>query len=60
MQGKAAIDVIGNPLGKSGGSFLQQILIGMTGSLQGESCLQCAVLPSCRAGEKERRRDEGA
>jgi AAA family ATP:ADP antiporter len=32
-KGKAAIDVIGNPLGKSGGSFLQQILIGTTGSL---------------------------
>ena len=33
-KGKAAIDVIGNPLGKSGGSFLQQILIGITGSLE--------------------------
>jgi len=32
-KGKAAIDVIGNPLGKSGGSFLQQILIGTFGSL---------------------------
>lgn len=32
-KGKAAIDVIGNPLGKSGGSFLQQILIGVFGSL---------------------------
>jgi len=32
-KGKAAIDVIGNPLGKSGGSFLQQVLIGATGSL---------------------------
>jgi AAA family ATP:ADP antiporter len=32
-KGKAAVDVIGNPLGKSGGSFLQQILIGVFGSL---------------------------
>lgn len=32
-QGKAAIDVICNPLGKSGGSFIQQLLIGTTGSL---------------------------
>jgi len=32
-KGKAAVDVIGNPLGKSGGSFLQQILIGTFGSL---------------------------
>lgn len=33
-KGKAAIDVIGNPLGKSGGSFLQQILIGACGTLE--------------------------
>jgi AAA family ATP:ADP antiporter len=32
-KGKAAVDVIGNPLGKSGGSFIQQILIGVFGSL---------------------------
>lgn len=33
-KGKAAVDVIGNPLGKSGGSFIQQVLIGIFGSLQ--------------------------
>lgn len=33
-KGKAAVDVIGGVLGKSGGSFLQQILIGVFGSLQ--------------------------
>merc|ERR1739838_470333 len=32
-KGKAAIDVIGNPLGKSGGSFIQQVLIFGLGSL---------------------------
>lgn len=32
-KGKAAIDVIGNPLGKSGGSLIQQVLIGTFGSL---------------------------
>merc|ERR550537_246642 len=32
-KGKAAIDVIGNPLGKSGGSFLQQMLLVARGSL---------------------------
>ena len=33
-KGKAAVDVIGNPLGKSGGSFIQQVLICIFGSLQ--------------------------
>lgn len=32
-KGKAAIDVIGNPLGKSGGSLIQQVLIFGVGSL---------------------------
>jgi len=32
-KGKAAVEVVGNPLGKSGGSLIQQLLIFGVGSL---------------------------
>ena len=43
-KGKAAVDVIGNPLGKSGGSFVQQILIFTFGSLAVSTPYLAAIL----------------
>jgi ATP:ADP antiporter, AAA family len=43
-KGKAAIDVICNPLGKSGGAFIQQILIVTFGSLAASTPYLGAIL----------------
>ena len=43
-KGKAAVDVIGNPLGKSGGSFIQQIMIFSFGSLALSTPYLAAIL----------------
>lgn len=43
-KGKAAIDVIGNPLGKSGGALIQQFLIFGVGSLAAATPFLAGIL----------------
>lgn len=43
-KGKAAIDVIGNPLGKSGGSLIQQVAILTCGSISSSTPFLGAIL----------------
>lgn len=44
VQGKAAIDVVCNPLGKSGGSAIQQVMIIAFGSLSASTPYLGAIL----------------
>ena len=44
VKGKAAIDVVCNPLGKSGGSLIQQLLIVSVGSLAASTPYLAAIL----------------